>query len=55
MFQSSSSSSSSSLFLVDFELSKKKEKKKRDAETLRDERGVETVSYGKVRGRYFMG
>ena len=41
MFQSSSSSSSSSssLFLVAFELSKKK----RDAETLRDERGAETM------------
>ena len=47
MFQSSSSSSSSSsLFLEAFKLSKKKKKKKekkRDAETLRDEREVETL------------
>ena len=43
MFQSSSSSSSSSassLFLVAFELSKKE---KKNAETLRDERGAETL------------
>ena len=47
MFQSSSSSSSSSsLFLQAFKLSKKmkkKKEKKRDAETLRDEREVETL------------
>ena len=43
MFQSSSSSSSSSLFLITFELSKKKKKKKGDAETLRNEREVETL------------
>ena len=45
MFQSTSSSSSS-LFLEAFKLSKKmkkKKEKKRDAETLRDEREVETL------------
>ena len=54
---SSSSSSSSSLFLVAYELSKKK---KKDAETLRDEKEVETlrnefVGWGKERGGEFEG
>ena len=42
-FSSSSSSSSSSLFLEAFELSKKEKKRKKNAKTLRDERGAETV------------